>query len=268
MGKENGGRILFAMKYQHVAITGASAGIGEAIAREMSAAGASVTLVARRRAAMERLAERLPGNAHVAVCDLSRLDDAASWLTDAETALGAVDMLINNAGVQVIGPTADIDVHRGEMSLAVNLLSPLRLVRAVLPGMLARGRGAIVNIASLAALAPTAGMTYYNASKAGIAAASEALRGELQDTPIEVVTVYPGIIETDMGKAGLAAYSSGRALSLQPRGTVDVLARKVRRAVVRGEPRVIYPGVYRFARWFPGLTRLLMDRMTPPLHDS
>lgn len=267
LGGECGTFILSWMNYRHVAITGASSGIGAAIARDMSAAGLSVTLVARRREAMEALAQVLPGRSHIAVCDLAQVVDATSWIADAERALGPVDILVNNAGVQVIGPATELDVERGERSVAVNLLSPLRLVRALLPGMTERRCGAIVNIASLAALAPTPGMTYYNASKAGIASASEALRGELLRTPIQVVTVYPGIIETDMGRAGLAAYGSSKAISLQPRGTVGTLARKVRQAVIRGDARVIYPGVYRLARLLPGVTRFVIDRMTPGFRE-
>lgn len=254
-------------RYRHAVITGASSGIGAALARELSAHGIAVTLVARRRALLDALADELPGPAHVAVCDLADLAAATDWLTEAAGELGPIDMLVNNAGLQVIGRTAEIDVARGEQSMAINLLAPLRLIRAVLPGMLQRGRGAIVNVASLAALAPTPRMAYYNASKAGIAAASESLRGELLDGPIDVVTVYPGIIETAMGKAGLAAYRQHWSLALQPRGTEAELARRMRRAVERGEARVIYPGVYRMARWLPGITRLIMDRFTPDLSD-
>ena len=90
--------------------------------------------------------------------------------------------------------------------------------------VLAKKSGVIVDIASLAALAPTPGMTYYNASKAGLAAASEALRGELRGTGVHVVTVYPGIVATDMAEKGLAAYGSSIALRLQPKGTTAALA--------------------------------------------
>ncbi|MCA9720296.1 MAG: SDR family NAD(P)-dependent oxidoreductase, partial [Myxococcales bacterium] len=93
----------------HVAVTGASTGIGEAIARELASAGASVTLVARRRARLEQLAGELP-RAHVVTRDLADLTQAADWIDEAERALGPIDVLINNAGVQIIGATADGDV--------------------------------------------------------------------------------------------------------------------------------------------------------------
>ncbi|MCB9749163.1 MAG: SDR family NAD(P)-dependent oxidoreductase [Myxococcales bacterium] len=248
----------------HVAVTGASTGIGEAIARELASAGASVTLVARRRARLEQLAGELP-RAHVVTRDLADLTQAADWIDEAERALGPIDVLINNAGVQIIGATADGDVEDGERLLRLNVFTPLRLVRALLPAMLARRSGVLVNVASMAALAPTPGMTYYNASKAGIAAASEALRGELRGSGVHVVTVYPGIILTDMGEKGLQKYESSLALRLQPKGDARALARRIRDAIERRRPRVIYPRMNALARWFPGTTRLVMDALTPPL---
>jgi short-subunit dehydrogenase len=223
----------------HVAITGASTGIGEALARAWAARGASITLVARRRAAMESLASDMPGTHHVAAWDLSDATRCTGWLDAAVDALGPIDALVNNAGVQHIEPTAQMDCERGERLLALNLHTPLRLVRAVLPGMVTRRSGAIVNIASMAALAPTAGMTYYNASKGAIAAVSKALRGELAATGVHVVTVYPGIVTTQMGESGLSRYASTRLLDLQPRGDAATLASHVVRAVDKRQPRVI-----------------------------
>lgn len=250
----------------HAVVTGASSGIGAAIARELSARGARVTLLARRRELLEGVAAELPGAAHVVACDLAAGDPAA-WIPESETALGPIDLLVNNAGVQVIGPTAEVDADAGERSLQLNLAVPLRLVRALLPGMLARGRGAIVNVASMAALTPTPGMTYYNAGKSGLAGASEALRAELRTTPVGVVTVYPGIIETDMGRAGLDAYDDSKLVAMQPRGTEPELARVVAEAVERGRGRVVYPRVYELARLMPNLSRWLTGRFAPALAD-
>ena len=249
----------------HIAITGASSGIGEALAREWSAAGAKVTLVARRKALLEKLAGELPGPKNVFAHDLADPARATEWLAPAEAALGPIDVLVNNAGVQVVEATSLLDADKADLQLRVNLLSPLRLLRAVLPAMLARGAGTIVNVASVAALAPTPGMTWYSASKGGLAAASEGLRGELRGSGVNVVTVYPGPVESDMGRSGLAAYKTGIALSLSPWGTPDVLARRVRAAVEKRRARVIYPRVYSLTRWFPGTTRFILDRFTPPL---
>lgn len=252
----------------HVVVTGASAGIGRAIALELARAGARLTLVARRETALAALREQIGDEGHpdALVLAVDLVADPDGWLDRAVAQNGPVDVLINNAGVQVIGPSHQVDVDAGERCLALNLAIPLRLTRRVLPDMVSAGRGAIVNIASMAALAPTPSMTYYNASKAGIAGASEALRGELRAHGVEVVTVYPGIIsETDMAVSGLAAYERSAALALQPKGDAATLAVLVRRAIERGRARVVYPRLNLLARWFPTLTRWTLDRFTPRL---
>jgi short-subunit dehydrogenase len=253
----------------HVVVTGASSGIGRAIAVRYAAGGADLTLVARRKERLEELAAEVSTKCHVVAADLSTPETATDWIAGAEKALGPIDVLVNNAGVQVIAPTAEVDVEYGEMSLRLNLLTPLRLTRAVLPSMIERGAGAIIDVASMAAIAPTPFMTYYNASKAGIAAASEALRGELRGTGVHVVTVYPGIIpSTDMGEKGLAKFEHSSMLGLQPTGTPEKLADLIHRAVERRHARVIYPRMNVFARWFPSTTRWLMDRFTPNLRQA
>ncbi len=252
----------------HVAITGASSGIGEALAREYAKAGARLTLIARRKPLLEKLGAELGVPCHIAVHDLSDPAHAADWMAAAEAQLGPIDVLVNNAGVQFLGPTAAADVAAGDALLNTNLLSPLRLARAVLPSMIARKSGAIVNIASLAALAPTPGMSWYNASKGGLAAFSESLRGELLPSGVTVLTVYPGIVETAMAAKGVEAYEPSASVNLQPHGTPAELARLIRRAVERKHARVIYPRVYHLARHFPALTRWALDHFTPKLRKS
>ena len=250
----------------HVVITGASAGIGAALARRFAGLGARLTLVARSADRLADLARALDTACRPVTADLSDLDQAAAWLPAAVEALGPVDVLVNNAGVQVLGRTDDVDLALAEASLTVNLASPLRLIHAVLPSMRQRGRGVVVNIASMAALAPTPGMTWYNAGKGGLAAASEALRGELRGTGVDVITVYPGIIDdTDMGRTGLAHYRADAhlALRLQPRGTADGLAKVISRAIEGRRARVIWPRSNALARYFPAPTRWLLDRLTP-----
>lgn len=247
----------------HVIVTGASSGIGEALAREFARAGAELTLVARRRPQLEALARALDVKAHVVAHDLSDPQRATEWLDGAVAALGPVDVLVNNAGVQIVGATTATRPEDGDALLATNLLTPLRLTHAVLPAMLARRAGTIVDVASVAGLAPTPGMYWYNASKAGLAAASESLRGELRGTGVHVLTVYPGIIDTPMADRALARTPPTRMVAVQPHGTPEELARLVRVAVERRRDRVIYPRLNRLARTFPGATRWLLDRYTP-----
>ncbi|MBT8496533.1 MAG: SDR family NAD(P)-dependent oxidoreductase [Deltaproteobacteria bacterium] len=251
----------------HVLITGASSGIGASIARELGRHPQNrLTLVARRRERLEALADELAAETRIEVRDLSLAPLELSWLEEDRSHFGPVDVLVNNAGVQVVGRTHEVDPDAGEASLRVNVFSPLRLIRALLPEMVERDSGTIVNIASLAALAPTPYMAYYNASKGGLAAASEALRGELRESGVKVVTVYPGIIsETEMATSTEAKYETSRLLGMQPRGTSAELARRIASAIERGDARLIYPPINTAARWFPGVTRWLVDRFTPPL---
>jgi short-subunit dehydrogenase len=247
----------------HVAVTGASSGIGEAIVREYARAGARVTLVARRRAEMEAIASAAGGRTQIFAADLADVAHCTDWLAPAKAGFGPIDVLVNNAGMQIVDDFAATDVARAEQMLHLDLHSPLRLTRAILPEMLARKAGTIVDIASLAALAPTPGMVYYNAAKAGLAAASESLRGELRGSGVHIVTVYPGPVETPMGRAGYAALEQTSGAKNAPTGTPDVLARLVRRAVEKKKARVIYPWIYTVVRHLPALTRWSLDRFSP-----
>jgi short-subunit dehydrogenase len=249
----------------HIVVTGASSGIGEALARELGRdASHKLTLIARRGERLERIASEIRAETHVIARDLAM--DPDGWIEEAEAAHGPIDVLVNNAGIHVVAKTADVDIREGEASIALNLTAPLRMIVRVLPSMIRRRRGHIVNVASMAAIAPTPNLTYYNASKAGLAAASEALRGELRGTGVSVTTVYPGIIpETDMARAGLARFESSFLLRLQPTGTAAELARLVGKAIAKKKARVIFPRTYALARLFPTIVRWFMDRFSPPL---
>ena len=248
---------------KHIAITGASSGIGAALALEFGRAGYRVSMIARRKDLLELVAKQIGSETFVAGHDLSDCERATEWIAAAEQALGPIDILVNNAGVQIIGEFSELAPETITRTLRVDLETPLRLTRAVLPGMIARGSGTIVDISSLAALAPTPFMSGYNAAKAGLAAASESLRGELLRTGVHVVTVYPGPVDTPMASAGYKAYGNSLAVTATPQGTPEVLAKRVRRAVERRRARVIYPKMYALARYFPNTTRFFLDHFTP-----
>ncbi len=249
----------------HVAITGASVGIGEAMARAWAAKGASLTLIARRKDKLESLAKDLGSNVYVHELDLSISDRATEWIAPAEKNLGPIDVIVNNAGIQHIEP-ADLAVpEEGEKLLRLNVFTPLRIVRALLPGMLARKSGTIVDIASMCAITPMPGMYYYNASKGALACASEGLRGELRGTGVHIVTVYPGPVATDMGTTGLAKYESTWASRLSPMGNANDLAKLVVRAVEKKKARIVYPHSLASAMMFPRLARWITAMATPPI---
>ena len=249
----------------HVAITGASAGIGEALVRAWAARGASVTLVARRQDRLDQIAREVGGKTSVHAADLSVPERATAWIEPAEAALGPIDVLVNNAGVQHIEATELCTPEKGEELLRLNVFTPMRLTRAVLPAMLARGSGTIVDVSSMAALAPMPGMFYYNAAKGGLGNASEGLRGELRARGVHVLTVYPGPVDTDMGRAGYEKYDPSLATRLSPMGTTGELARLILRAVDRKQSRLIYPRMYAVAFMFPRLARWFTARFSPPV---
>lgn len=247
----------------HVVVTGASSGIGEALVREWVAAGAKVTMVARRKELLDALRAELGDAVRVVVADLGDPAQATSWIDAAVAELGPIDVLVNNAGVQIIAPTADVDVARMRFLLEVDLLTPLAIIAVVLPQMIARKSGAIVNVSSLAGMAPTPGMTHYSAAKAGLAAASECMRAEVRRSGVHVVTVYPGPVDTPMAKAAYAIVPPTMAVRMLPEGNPAQLARRVRAAVEHRRARVIYPRAYAVARHTPAMTRMMLDAFTP-----
>jgi short-subunit dehydrogenase len=256
----------------HVVVTGASSGIGEAIAREYLARGASVTLVARRRDLLEKIAASAPsGKTNVLVRDLGEKTLEHPWLDEAEAALGPIDVFVNNAGVQIVKPAVEVTWEEAERLLHLDLLVPLRLNQLVLKRMIARGTEgarAIVDVSSMAAIGPTPGMYFYNAAKGGLAAASEGLRAEVKRYGIHVVTVYPGPVTSAMEAAGRAAYEEAFGSRNAPTGSPEVLARLVCDAVEKKKPRVVYPSVYGLARHFPNATRWFVDAFTPKLRSA
>ena len=249
----------------HVVVTGASSGIGEAIAREYLARGAKVTLVARRKGHLEKIAAAGADRAHIVTADLADPEATWAWLDEAETALGPIDVLVNNAGVQIVKHVTETDWAEAERMMRLDLMVPMRLTTLVLRRMMPGRSGVIVDIASMAALAPTPGMYFYNAAKAGLAAASEGLRAEVKPHGIHVVTVYPGPVTSELEAAGRAAYEDRATTRNVPTGSPEVLARMIADAVARRKPRVIYPRIFGLSRHFPNATRWALDKLTPPL---
>jgi len=181
---------------KRVLVTGASRGIGEATARAFTAAGASVALVARDAERLEALADEFGGTAHPA--DLLDPDVVAGLVAAVEADGPPVDVLVNNAGLAPGGFFAEIDPDDIEAIYRVNLLSPVQLCRAVLPGMLDSGRGHIVNVSSLAGVAAYPGMAAYASTKAGLTQFTEILALDLKGLPVGTTVVQLGPIPTDM----------------------------------------------------------------------
>jgi clavulanate-9-aldehyde reductase len=180
------------------AITGASSGIGEATAAALSRAGATVALAARRRDRLEALADRLEGPASVHEVDLS--DDAAarSFVEAAHAEHGALHILINNAGVMLLGPVSGADLSEWRRMVDVNLWALLVCTHTALPLIERSGGGDIVNLSSVAGRRADAGAAVYNMTKFGVHGFSEALRQEALHAGIRVTIVAPGFVDTEL----------------------------------------------------------------------
>ncbi len=183
-------------------ITGASGGIGLEFAQQLASHATTLILIARRRQRLEELQLELQaGNKKLRVeihpTDLSKhdeIDELVRWL-EAEKLI--VDLLINNAGLGDLGSFATSSPERNEEMMLVNMVALTRLTRALLPPMIARKRGAILNVSSSASFLPIANFAIYAATKAYVTSFSEAIRAELRGTGVTVTTLCPGPVHTE-----------------------------------------------------------------------
>ena len=179
-----------------VLITGASAGLGIDFARQLSATGAALVLVARRKDRLDTLVAEL-GNARAVASDLSEAGAAERLMADLAAHDEHVDLLVNNAGFGAGGPVAATDQKRLRQMIDLNCGLLTELARAVLPGMIERGRGGILNVASTAAFQPGPNAAVYYATKAYVLSFSEALHEEVAGTGVHVTALCPGPTRTE-----------------------------------------------------------------------
>ena len=201
-----------------VLLTGATGGIGHAVARELSDRGAHLTLSGRRADVLEPLASELGARALSA--DLSRPADVDRLVEEA----GEVEILVNNAALPASGTLESFSIQEVDRALAVNLRAPVVLAHALVPPMVARGRGHLVFMSSLSGKAATAGAALYNATKFGLRGFATALRADLRSSGVGVSAVFPGFIR----EAGMFADAQ---VSLPP-GVGTRSPKDVARAVV------------------------------------
>ncbi len=182
-------------------ITGASGGIGAAIARALHAQGATVVLSGTRVAALESLAAELGARAFVASADLALPEAADGLIAATEAAAGRLDILVNNAGLTRDGLVLRMKDSDWQAVIEVDLAAPFRLARAALKGMLRRRAGRIISISSIVGATGNPGQANYAAAKAGLVGMSKALAQEVASRGVTVNVVAPGFIETAMTDA-------------------------------------------------------------------
>ena len=253
----------------HVLITGASGAIGAALARAMRAQWptATLALVDREEAPMRALADELTtslGAATTHVVDLRDLDALPRLVATIEDD-GPVDGLVNCAGVMRVQQVQSWKWDDASALLAIDLLAPLRLQDLVVRGMVERGSGLIVNVASMAGRVPLRGCAYYGAAKAGLAMASEIARADLASRGVRVVTVYPGPVKSALEAGARADYGGGGLFGrLAPTGDPRELASRIMHAIEHDEPRVIYPRLYGVGWTAPNLSSWITLSYGPP----
>lgn len=209
---------------KRVLLTGATGGIGRAIAADLATAGARLLLSARSAEALERLAESLPGTGHAALpCDLSRQGAAVELAVGA----GEVDVLVANAALPATGRLTELTPEQVARMLRINLESPMLLSQALIPGMLERDRGKLVLIGSLAGKAGSPRSSVYNATKFGLRGFAFGLGADLAGSPVSVTVIAPGFVR----EAGMFADAGVNAPAVLGTTTPAQVAAAVRQAV-------------------------------------
>lgn len=220
-----------------VVVTGASRGIGAAVAVAAAAKGARVGVIARSAGDLDAVLARLGGRGAAAVADVSDASGLAGALTTLEDQLGPVDVLVANAGIGAYGPFADVAPEEIERLVQVNVLGTIYAIRAALPGMIARRRGHIVTIGSIAGRIGSPFEALYSATKFAGVGLTEALAVEVEPYGVGVSIVNPGPVETNFGEARGHPYDRERPKPV----TADVVANAVVDAIERNTREVYVP---------------------------
>ncbi|WP_328393458.1 SDR family oxidoreductase [Nocardia sp. NBC_00416] len=213
-----------------VCVTGGARGIGRATVAALIGRGATVWIGDRDLAAAQETADTLGAHAHH--LDVTDEDSFQDYLRVASEQ-GPIDMLVNNAGIQLMGRFVDQDLAALQRELAINLGAVLTGTHLVLPGMIQRGRGHIVNVSSMAGKITTPGIATYCASKYGVVALSRALRAELAGTGVTMTTIMPAATRTDL--------TAGVRLRLQPTLEPETVAAAIVDSAGHGRGEVAVP---------------------------
>ncbi|NQX40185.1 3-oxoacyl-[acyl-carrier protein] reductase [Pedobacter steynii] len=191
------------LKGKNAIITGAGKGIGRAIAIALAQEGVNIGLVARTASDLEKVAEELAQygvKTAIATADVTDINAVNTAITGLKSSLGAVDILINNAGIAAFGSFMELEPAKWEEIVKVNLFGPYYVTRAVLPEMIERKTGDIINVSSTAGKNGAAVTSAYSASKFGLIGMSESLMQEARKHNIRVSTLVPSTVSTDMAK--------------------------------------------------------------------
>jgi short-subunit dehydrogenase len=242
-------------------VTGASSGIGRAVAVQLAAEGSDLVVVARRRDRLEDLAAELSGAHGVAVevlvADVTDTEQLAAVEARLRSGAPPVDLLVNNAGLGAHGAFAEIPIDWQEGQIRLNVLAPVRLSHAALEGMLARGTGGILNVSSIAGRQPMPHVATYAATKAYLSSFSHALHEEVRRQGVTVTALLPGFTRTEFHDAAGMSRSAVPGLAWM---SAEVVARAGLEAVARGRAQCV-PGLgYRVMNGISAVTPWALSR--------
>lgn len=251
------------LRGKNALLTGASRGLGVHIARALAREGVNIALSARSVSELEKVKNKIisnGGKACIIPADLNQPERLKNLAEEAEEKLGTIDILINNAGVEFASLFEKFPSEEMEKSVRVNLLAPMLLTRAVLPQMLKRRRGHIVNISSLAGKTGLPYQTPYGAAKAGLVMFTHSLRAELMEQPVNVSVICPGFVSEDGMFARVE--KAGNPPKLLKPSTPEKVAKAVIKAVKQNIAEIIInpfpmrPGII-MKEIFPQISPLL-----------
>lgn len=247
---------------KNVLLTGASRGIGRVIAQSIGAKDATLVCVARSQSGLDELTETIQASGGSAVgiaWDLSKVGSLGELVNQVETQVGSIDILINNAGIEIYRAFQDYETGDLETVLNVNLLAAMELTRLVLPGMLKRHSGHIVNLASNAAKKGHPFDSAYSASKAGLLMWADAIRQELMGSGVEVSSICPGYVNQCGMMVDTGIPAPKLAGSATPEAVADAVVRAIQQnqaevtvnkdAVSAGIGKLLYALCQFFPRW-------------------
>ena len=235
-------------------VTGASRGIGAAIARAFAKRGATLGLIARKREPLDQLAGELPGDDHVPlVADVADQESVAAAVEE----FGSVDVVVANAGITHYRPFAQLPLDEARHMNDVNWLGTIYTVWSALPGMIERGRGHIVVVSSGGGVRGFPSAAVYNGTKAAQRGFAEALRHELAGTGVSVTTVYPGEIATSLHDHELDHMPDW--YRMDRRAPAGPLGEQVVQAVENDQRELFYPPLVRMLRIANGISPRLGD---------